>query len=454
MAHIRRIARDAGSILIGQLATIAFGVADTIMAGRSSSVDLAALSVGAAIYISLYVGLTGIVQALVPLIGHHHGAHAHERIGETFRQGVYLALMAALPGMLIMWWPDPVLAMTAASPEVSAQARGYLSWLAWGLPLGLLFRCYSGLNQGISKPLLVTLLQIGALALKLPLNAWFIFGGAGLPAFGAVGCAMATVLINVMLVCVGALMLTRHPIYRPFRLWQGWRGPQWSTQKELLRLGLPTGASYFVEVTAFTLMALFISHFGTTALGGHQIVGNLASVIYMLPLSIAVATGARVAQLRGAGRHDEARQAGWQGIGMSVCLSVLVGGMLYLVREPVVAIYSTDPAVRAAALQLFVYIAAYQLFDATQVTAAFALRSMRVALLPAVAYAVALWGVGLAGGYVLGFDLTGRAPASLNGASGFWLGNATALGLVSVVLTLLYHRVSRIQRDSASAAGA
>src|SRR5215510_7373813 len=111
MDHLRRIARDAGSILVGQLATIAFGVADTIMAGRSSSVDLAALSLGSAIYISLYVGLTGLVQALVPLVGHHHGAHDHERIGETFRQAVYLALIAAVPGMLVMWWPQPLLTL-------------------------------------------------------------------------------------------------------------------------------------------------------------------------------------------------------------------------------------------------------------------------------------------------------------------------------------------------------
>ena len=453
MLHLRRIARDAGSILIGQLATIAFSVADTIMAGHSSSVDLAALSVGAAIYISLYVGLTGIVQALVPLIGHHHGAHAPERIGETFRQGVYLALMVAVPGMLVMWWPDPVLAMTAASPEVAAQARGYLWWLAWGLPLSLLFRCYSGLNQGISRPLLVTLLQIGALAFKLPLNAWFIFGGAGLPAFGAVGCAMATVIINVLLICVGALMLSTHPIYRPFRLWHGWSGPRRTTQKELLRLGLPTGASYFVEVTAFTLMALFISHFGTTALGGHQAIANLASVVYMLPLSIAVATGARVAQLRGAGQHDEAAHAGWQGIGLSVSLSVLVGALLYAVRVPIVAIYSPDPDVRAAALQLFIFIAAYQVVDAAQVTTAFALRSMRVALIPAIAYVVSLWGLGLVGGYVLAFDVTGLAPARLHGASGFWLANAIALGVVSIVLMLLYRRVSRAQRACVSVAG-
>lgn len=76
-------------------------------------------------------------------------------------------------------------------------------------------------------------------------------------------------------------------------------------------------------------------------------------------------------------------------------------------------------------------------------TAAFALRSYRVAVLPAAAYALSLWGLGLGGGYLLAFDLPGGVPAGLRGAPGFWLANALALGLVSTVLVALYQRVSR-----------
>lgn len=438
----KKIGRDAGSILLGQLATIGFGVADTIMAGRHASEDLAALSIGAALYISIYVGLSGIVQALIPTVGHHHGAHEPQRIGQVFRQGLYLALGVSVPGMLLMLNPGLVLQLADVTPEVAQRARDYLAWLAWGLPLALLFRCYSGLNQGISRPLLVTVLQLLALGAKIPLNAWFIFGGAGLAAQGAVGCGMATVCINACLLLLAAGMLRWHPVYRPFSLWTGWSAPHWPTLRELLRLGLPTGASYFVEVTAFALMALFISHFGTTALAGHQIVANLASVVYMLPLSIAVATGAHVAQLRGAGEHDRARRAGWQGIGLSVGLSTSVALMLYLAREQIVGAYTADPAVQQVAVGLFGFIVLYQVFDAAQVTTAFALRSFRIALLPALAYAVSLWGAGLGGGYLLGFNPGGQVPPMLQGASGFWAANAISLALVAGVLLLLYRRVA------------
>ncbi|PPE65892.1 MATE family efflux transporter [Caldimonas caldifontis] len=443
MAHWRSIARDAGSILLGQLATIGFGVVDTLMAGRASPEDLAALSIGAAIYICVFIGLTGVVQALIPLVGHHRGSNAPAEVGQVFQQGVWLAAFLSLPGMALLFFPGPLLALTDVAPEVAQRTRDYLHWLGWGLPLALLFRCYSGLNQGISRPLLVTVLQLGGLALKVPLNAWFVFGGAGLPAFGAPGCAVATVIVLALQLAVGGALLARHPLYRPFALWSGWTAPRWADQKELLRLGLPAGASYFVEVTAFALMAVFISHFGTTALAGHQVVANLASVAYMLPLSIAVATGARVAQLRGAGHPREAFQAGWHGIRLAAGLSVALGLVLWLLRSAIVGFYSPDPAVRAVALQLFLFIAVYQIFDASQITTAFALRSFRIALAPALAYVVSLWGIGLAGGWLLGFNVTGGVPEALQGARGFWAANLAALALVASLLALMYRRVGR-----------
>ncbi|MFM7341512.1 MAG: MATE family efflux transporter, partial [Betaproteobacteria bacterium] len=59
MSELRILVKHAGTVLIGQLAIMAFGVADTVIAGRHSVEALAALSVGSAIYISVYVALIG-----------------------------------------------------------------------------------------------------------------------------------------------------------------------------------------------------------------------------------------------------------------------------------------------------------------------------------------------------------------------------------------------------------
>ena len=80
-----------------------------------------------------------------------------------------------------------------------------------------------------------------------------------------------------------------------------------------------------------------------------------------------------------------------------------------------------------------------------QVGAAFVLRAYKVATVPTLMYAISLWGIGLGGGYLLGFDILGNTPASLRGAAGFWLGNSISLGLVAVALYWYLRRVQALR---------
>ena len=203
------------------------------------------------------------------------------------------------------------------------------------------------------------------------------------------------------------------------------------------------GMSYLIEVTAFTFMALFIARMGEVAVAGHQIASNFGTVLYMLPLSIASATGTLVAQAIGARDMTQARRIGNIGIGLAACMSLALGTLVWLARASIVRAYTPDLQIIAAATPLFVFIGFYQVFDAVQVSAAFILRAYRVALVPTVIYAVALWGVGLGGGYVLGFATVGGVPQGLQGATGFWCGNSASVAVVAFGLMWYLRHVQR-----------
>jgi MATE family multidrug resistance protein len=445
-SHIPRIAALAWPILIGQLAVIANGVIDTAMASRFSATDLAALALGASIYISIFVGLNGVLAAISPVIGQLYGAGRSEEIGAEVKQGAWLALFLTLSGCLLLAFPQPLLSLAHASPELSHKATLYLRILALALPATMGFRLYAALNTAIGRPKMVMALQIVALALKIPLNGLFIFGGFGLPAMGGPGCAAATGLTVWLTFIAGAIILRSGRSYRAFGLFgTGFVRPSWKAQRELLKLGIPMGLSYLIEVTAFTFMALFIARLGATAVAGHQITANFGTVLYMLPLAIANATGTLVAQAIGAQQFDEARRIGFAGIRIAAISSVTIGCIVWVARESIVRAYTPDPAVIASALPLFVFIAFYQLFDSVQVTTAFVLRAYKVAVVPTLMYAFALWGIGLGGGYVLGLDPFGISPRPLQGAAGFWMGNSTSLAIVAGAL-LWYLRV--VQREA------
>lgn len=444
--HTLRIAALAWPILIGQLAVIANGVIDTAMTSRFSATDLAALALGSSIYISIFVGLNGVLAAMGPVIGQMYGAERYSAIGAELKQGAWLALFLTIAGCLVLLFPQPLLSIAHASPELNQKATLYLRTLGLALPATLGFRIYASLNTAIGRPKMVMMLQIAALALKVPLNALFIFGGLGLPALGGPGCALATAIIAWIMLLISGIILRKDPSYQVFRLFgSGFAAPKWASLRDLLKLGIPMGLSYLIEVTAFAFMALFIARLGDTVVAGHQITANFGTVLYMLPLAIASATGTLVAQAIGAQQLDAARRIGFAGIRLAAVLSVTIGCIVWLTREAIVHAYTPNQEIMAAALPLFVFIAFYQLFDSIQVTTAFVLRAYKVAVVPTLMYAVALWGIGLGGGYVLGLDPLGVSPSWLQGAAGFWMGNSASLGLVAAGLWW-YLRI--VQRDA------
>jgi MATE family multidrug resistance protein len=341
---------------------------------------------------------------------------------------------------LVLYFPEPILHLARVPAALHERTVAYLQILAFGLPAGLTFRIYSSLTNAVGQPRLVMILQVGALLLKFPLNTWFIFGGWGVPALGGPGCALASTAINWGLATVGMVLLTRVDVFRPFAIFAHFCWPVWRRQAAQLRLGIPMGLSYLIEVTSYTFMALFIARFGTTTLAGHQIAGNIGAVLYMTPLSIGIAASTLVAQALGAGRPEAARTLSRHGIVMAVSIACCYGAIMLVLRPYIIKGYTPDAQVMTAAMPLVLIVICYHLFDALQITTAFVLRAYKVAVVPTVIYAVALWGVGLGGGYLLGFDVGGVIPEWLTGARGFWVANTASLAIAGVGL-LIYWRV-------------
>jgi MATE family multidrug resistance protein len=432
----------AGPLLIGQLAVITFGVLDTAMTARYSAEDLAALAMASAIFISIYVGLTGVVSALAPIAGQLFGAKRYSEIGEEVRQATWLALGLTILGCLILTNADHVLEISHLSPDIEDKAKLYLNILAIGLPASMVMRVLMALHNAVSRPAIITIAQLIGLGLKLPLNLLFIYGGFGIEGMGGPGCAVATVIINWtwMLLTLGFVMFDR--FYKPFAIFARFSLPDWHRIWILLKLGAPIGFSYLIEVTSFTFMSLFIARLGTTALAGHQIVANMGTVIYMVPLSLSIATMTLVSQSIGANRPERAEEIGWSSVVFTTATCITIGIAVWVFRMQLLDLYDPPAEVRAFSIPLFLFIAFYQVFDALQITAAFILRAYRIAFWPMLIYAGSLWGVGLGGGYLMGFNVFGNVPTFLQGANGFWAGNSISLGLAACLLLYLFRKTA------------
>ena len=446
MSELRTISRHAGTVLVGQLAVMSFGVADTIIAGRHSPHALAVMSLASSIYISIYVALNGMLQALLPVWAELHGGHRHAELGRSVRQSLYIAATAAAVGMAGLLYPDPWLSWTQVPAELWPDVRAYLRILALALVPSLLFRMYSTLNQSLGYPRLVTWLQAGALLVKIPLSVVLTFGAFDLQGMGVVGCAWATLVVNTFMMLTGLWLLKTQDIYRPYQLWQRPEKVQWPVLKQYLRLGIPAGLSIMVEVTSFTLMALFIARLGSVASASHQIAASMAAVLYMVPLALGIASSARTGFWLGAGDSDRARQAASMGIGLAISAALVCASVLLLGRERIAHAFTNDPLVAQAAAVWLGWVAIYHVADALQAVCAFLLRCYRITIAPLLIYTAFLWGLGLYGGYLWAYDTT-----ALNGlmhwatrpsVDAFWISSSLALIAVSLMFGALLWRVT------------
>lgn len=436
MSELKIIARHATTVLVGQLAVMAYGVTDTIVAGRYSDTSLAALSVGSAIFISVYVALMGVLQSLLPVWAELHGARRHTQVGQSFRQALYLCAITIVIGEVILLSPSAMLRWTDVPEALRPEVERYLAVLAMALPPAMLFRMYSTLNQSLGRPQLVTWLQLGSLAIKVPLSIWFAMGGYGLAPEGAVGCAWATLVVNYGLLVVALIMVRSQPMYRPYAIWHRLERPNWPQISDFARLGIPGGLSIMVEVTSFTLMALFIARLGSVASSSHQIAANLTAVLYMMPLSIGIAASSRVSYWLGAGDHRKANDAIRLGYQMVMASSLLFSMGLFYIRGTLASIYSQNPQIITMTAPLLAWVAAYHFFDAIQAVSVFFLRCFSVVVMPMLVYCVLLWGVGLAGGYWLAYHGFEVWPAT-GSALSFWIASAAALCATALVFVSL-----------------
>ncbi len=433
-------------IFIGQIALMTNGVIDTVMAGRISAVDQAAVGIGMSVFFSVFVPLMGVLLAVPPILAQHYGARDDAAVGEDVRQGFWLTLMLAPVVFLLLYFPDPFLSISQLAPEVEAKTVDYLRWAAWGSIAQFFFRLFYGFTTAISQPRIVMLLSVFALAIKIPLNFVFMYGYFGFPAMGGVGCAAATTTAVWVTILLAAFIVWWNPDYRRFGIFTRWSWPDWQQQWQLWKLGLPMGLTFLVDVTSFTFMALFVARLGTTSAAAHGIATNLAAAAYMLPMSISVAVSVLIAQNIGAGDARAARHTGLVGYRLAIAFAFVVAALLALSSSAISGFYSTDLGVQKLATQLLLLVAVYHLFDAALAMGINALRGYKVAVVPLIICGVCLWGLGLGGGYVLGLQglsALGFGSGQPLGAAGFWYAAITSFALASILVGLYFNYTSR-----------
>lgn len=440
---LKSIAKLAGPIFVANIAIVGGGTIDTIMAGHLGAEHLAAIALGLASMIMVFMGLVGILQGMSPLAAHHYGARQYEKIGFELSQCLWLALFLALIGMPILGSTEIWTTLAEAQGEVKRMASQYLLISMIGLPAALAGRAFISLNAAVSRPKVTMYVSLAMLIFKVPLNAVFMYGWLGFEAMGGAGAAISSTILTYISCLVYLTVWKRDPFYRQMRCAHFY----WPQPKALwaqLKIGIPIGLSTFFEISSFTLMAIFVSRFGAVTVSAHQIVANITSMVYMLQLAIGISCTVLVAQCIGAGWTSVGEKTVHRCLVLSAVTATMSALILYFGRDIILHWYTSDEGVVKIAASLILFGVCYHIFDALQCVSAFSLRAYRVTFWPMIIYGVLLWGIGIIGGYYMAFNASPFFDEPLK-AYGFWGMITLGLFLAGAVLTVFALWVARIR---------
>ncbi len=426
--ELKALVRLALPLIFGQLAMIGMTVIDTVLAGRHGQSTLAGVAIGAATWTLASMIIYGTLLAIAPSVAQLVGAGRRQEAPSVLVQGLWLALALGILAAIGVWHSAPVLHWIGVELAVIASATEYLYGIAWGAPALAFYFALRGFCEGSGDTWPALLLGVFALIVNLPLSAWFIFGGYGMPEMGPFGCGLATAIV-LWLQCLGMLLYLRlRPRYRWLRGRLVWTEPNSIQILVLARLGFPIAFAMMMEGGLFIAVSWLMGRLGTMTVAAHQIAINVASIAFMLPLGLAMAVTVRVGHARGRGDARGLRRAGQAALLLCLSCQALTCSAMVVGSATIAGWYAPGQTdVIALATVLISLAAVFQFSDGLQAVAAGALRGLKDTRVPMLYTAFAYWTVGFPVAWWLGFE-RGWGP------EGLWYGFIFGLSVAALLL--------------------
>jgi MATE family multidrug resistance protein len=425
--EVRATVKLALPLIAGQLSAVGMSAVDVALAGHYNAHTLAAVAVGANVWVLGLVSAVGVMMALSPSVAQLDGANRHREIGPLFRQALWLA--AALS--VLLWFgarhAGPLLDLIGVDPALTDDVQAFLHALSWGAPGLCGYFALRGLCEGSSWTRPTMLFGLFGLVVLVPLDWIMIYGKFGFPALGARGAGLANALALWLQLLAFAAYLKYGRRFRGLDLFARMERPDWQAIRHLLWIGVPMAVTLLMEAGLFVISALLISRLGTVAIDGHQIAINVSSVTFMVPLGLALAVTVRVGHAAGRGDGRGVRYAGFTGVALTLATQAVSATLMLALPHAIAHIYSDDGRVIALAAQLLILAGIFQFSDGIQVVSNGALRGLKDTRMPMLITIFAYWVVGMPVGAWLAFGAG-------QGVRGMWFGLIAGLTVAALLL--------------------
>lgn len=403
-------------IILGQIGQMLITAGDVYIASMYSTSSVASIGVAGGIINPFFLFGIGLTIGISPSISIGRGAGTDRRDSLTSIVvyssfwGMFVTLLALIASHFIPHF--------GLEPSLIPSIQKYISIVAWSLPFGIIFQGIKEYLQAYEDVVFANAISIFAVFLNLAANYILVFGFFGISPIGEEGLAWASLITRVVQFLFIFLYVVKKEKWFKFSM-------QFSLNT--FKFSLPIAIMFFMEVLAFCSVTILSGKISVIAAATNNIIMTLASILFMIPLSISSAVAVKIGNAFG--RKDFAEIKLYTTSSLIIIIGFVLLSSFFLLAYPqtILQFISNDPAVILLGVKLLLIVAIFQFSDSVQVVLTGILRGLEQTKLSSIMVFIGYWIFGIPTGYYLAFYAD-------YGAVGLWLGLAISLGLVAIFL--------------------
>lgn len=440
--HTKACLKLALPVMLTQVGQVSVNLFDNIIVGKLLGAQaLASVSLGNAVFFSIFVFALGFSFAIPPLVSEAHSQHKHEMINSVFRHGFVINLGIGLLLMILLFAAMPLLYHMDQPPEIIPDTIGFLSIMTLSILPFMVFQTLREVSEGLSYTIGVTKATIIANVINVILNYVFIKGMFGIPPMGVKGSALASLIARIFMMFFLYYVLMKQEKTKRYIKDFSLKISEFSKAMfdKMLKIGFPTALQMFFEVTAFAGAAFICGLISSHDIASHQIALSMASFTFNLCIGFSVASTVMIGRKLGEQNYVELKKVGINNLKI-VFIFMFVCGLFFIFGRHILPTFFTkkeDVDVIQLAAKLLIIAALFQLSDGIQVVALGCLRGIQDVKIPSIITFIAYWLIAIPLGYFLTVTLK-------MGAFGMWI--ALGLGLTVSAILLVFRFLNLSQR--------
>ncbi|MDY0930460.1 MATE family efflux transporter [Chryseobacterium sp. CFBP8996] len=412
-------------VMLTQVGQVSVNLFDNIIVGKLLGADaLASVSLGNAVFFSMFVLALGFSFAIPPLVSEAHSKNDHKTINSVFSHGFVINMTVGIILMLILFLGLPLLYHSGQPAKIIPDTVDFLWIMAISIVPFMAFQTLREVSEGLSYTIGVTKATIIANVINIVLNYVLIQGIWIFPEMGVKGSALASLIARIFMVVFLYFVLMKEPKTKQYIKDFSLKMQVFSKKmfEKMVRLGFPTALQMFFEVTAFAGAAFICGLISSHDIASHQIALSMASFTFNLCIGFSVASTVMIGRKLGEQNFVELRKIGINNLKIAF-LFMCFCGVIFILGRNILPTFFTKPEeveVIMLASKLMIIAALFQLSDGIQVTALGMLRGLQDVKIPSIITFIAYWLITIPLGYFLCVTLE-------MGAFGMWI--ALGLGL-------------------------